>query len=132
MYENLKKMSIKAKGMLKNANSFLEVCLMELDQSKIINSVPDRILHNCPKPFSQRYCVAINCARRFKSTGIGIEIWHRYHRYRIDTIDIVSVSYRFKKAGIAHPYLSGVCALIHNFKIFYFQYNKLTWCFHKI
>ena len=70
MYENLKKMSIKAKEMLKNANSFLEVCLMELDQSKIINCVPDRILHNCPKPFSQRYCVAINCARRFKARVI--------------------------------------------------------------
>ena len=45
MYENLKKMSIKAKKKLKNTNFFLEVCLMELDQVKIINCVPERILH---------------------------------------------------------------------------------------
>ena len=32
---------------------------MELDQGKIINCVPDRILHSCPKPFWQRYCVTI-------------------------------------------------------------------------
>ena len=32
MYENLKKMSIKAKKKLKNANFFLEVCLMKLDK----------------------------------------------------------------------------------------------------
>ena len=30
---------------------FLELCLMELDQGKIINCVPDRTLHSCPKPF---------------------------------------------------------------------------------
>ena len=81
MYENLKKMSIKAKRKLKNANFFLEVCLMELDEGKINNCVPNRILHSRPKPFLQRYCVTIrlNCARRFKLTGIGIEIWYRYH-----------------------------------------------------
>ena len=48
MYENLKKMPIKAKQ--KNAGVFLEVCLMELDQGKI-NCVPDKILHSRPKPF---------------------------------------------------------------------------------
>ena len=42
-------MPIKAKQ--KNAIFFLEVCLMELDQGKIINCVPDRILHSRPKPF---------------------------------------------------------------------------------
>ena len=53
------KTSIKAKKKLKNANLFLEVCLMELDKGKIINCVPDRILHSCPKPFLQRYCVTL-------------------------------------------------------------------------
>ena len=32
---------------------------MELHQGKIINCVPDRILHSCPKPSCQRYCVTI-------------------------------------------------------------------------
>ena len=59
MYENLKKISIEAKKKLKNAIFVSESILMELDQSKIINCVPDRILHNCPKPFWQRYCVTI-------------------------------------------------------------------------
>ena len=53
------KTSIKVNKKLKNANLFLEVCLMELDESKIINCVPDRILHSSSKPFLQRYCVTI-------------------------------------------------------------------------
>ena len=40
-------------------NFFLELCLMELDQDKIINCVPDRILHSCPKSFWQRCCVTV-------------------------------------------------------------------------
>ena len=40
-----------------NVNFFLEVCLMELDQSKVINGVSERIFHSCPLPFWQRYCV---------------------------------------------------------------------------
>ena len=55
MYENLKKMSIKAQKKQKS----MEVCLIELDQGKSINRVPDRILHSRPKPFLQRYCVSI-------------------------------------------------------------------------
>ena len=40
---------------------FLEVCLMGLAEAKIINCVPDRILHICPKPFLQQYCVTKLC-----------------------------------------------------------------------
>ena len=36
---------VKAKKKLINTTFFLEVCLMELDQGKIINCVLDRILH---------------------------------------------------------------------------------------
>ena len=55
MYENLNQSEEKAE----NANSFLEACLMELDEGKIINCVPDRILHSHPKLFLQRYGVTI-------------------------------------------------------------------------
>ena len=58
MYENLKKMSIKAKKKLKNANSFLEVCLMELDQGKIINCVLVRILHSVQDHFGNDISVS--------------------------------------------------------------------------
>ena len=34
---------------------FLEICLIELAQGKIINCVPDRILHSRLKPILQRY-----------------------------------------------------------------------------
>ena len=50
MYENLKKMSIKAKKKLKNANCFLEVCLMELDKGKS-SIVLVRILHSVQDHF---------------------------------------------------------------------------------
>ena len=60
-------------------NLFLEVCLVELDQGKTINRVPDRILHSCLKPFCNDIVSQSNCARQFKLTGIGIEIWYRYH-----------------------------------------------------
>ena len=44
-----------------NANSFLEVCLMQLDQGKIINCVLVRILHSVQVQDhfgNDRYCVA--------------------------------------------------------------------------
>ena len=82
------KTSIRAKKKLKNANFFLEVlCLMELDEGKIINCVPDRILHSRPKPFLQRYCVTKISVSKF-----GIDtIKNRWYR-----IGIVSVSYRYR------------------------------------
>ena len=88
MHENQK-----AKKKQKTAIFFLEVCLMELDQDKIINGVPDRILHSCPKPFWQRYCVTVKLC--FKRTGLV--------SMPLKILGIVSVSYRFKKAGIAYP-----------------------------
>ena len=39
------------KKKVKNVNFFLEVCLMDLDQDKIINCVPERIADSCLKPF---------------------------------------------------------------------------------
>lgn len=51
--ENLNQSEEKAENVI----FFLEVCLMELDQGKIINSVPERIFHSCPEQFWQRYCV---------------------------------------------------------------------------
>ena len=87
MYENLKKMSIKAKKKLKNANFSWKYVLMELDQGKIISCVPDRILHSNLKPkksnlkknFGNDNVSQQKCAIRLKLTGIGIEIWYRYH-----------------------------------------------------
>ena len=71
MHEKLKKMSIKAKKNPENVNFFLEVCLMELDQGKIINCVPRR-------------------------TVLDVLVL-------VSKFGIVSVSYLFEKAGIAHP-----------------------------
>ena len=69
MYENLKKMSMKAKKKLENANFFFgEVCLMGLAEAKII--VQTVFATNI---------VSQNCAKRFKLTGIGVEIWSRYY-----------------------------------------------------
>ena len=77
------KTSIRAKKKLKNANFFLEVlCLMELDEGKIINCVPDRILHSRPKPFLQRYCVTKISVSKF-----GIDtIKNRWYRIGIVSI----------------------------------------------
>ena len=44
------KTSRKSKEKAENVNFVLEVCLMELDQDKIFNCAPDRILHSSPKP----------------------------------------------------------------------------------
>ena len=96
MYENLKKMSVKAKKKLKNENFFLEVCLMELDKAR--SSIV----------FQVEYCTVAS------KTILATILCHRYcvivNRYRnsvsipLKIVGIVSVSYRFKKAGIAHPY----------------------------
>ena len=67
---------------------------MELDEGKIINCVPDRILHSRPKPFLQRYC-------HNKTVLDGLNLLVLVSKFGIDTT--ISVSYRFKKAGIAHP-----------------------------
>ena len=88
MYENLKKMPIKAKKKLKNANFFLEVCLLKLDKGKIINCVPNRIFHSCL--YDSNLLVSVS--------KFGIDTTkNRWYR-----IGIVSVSYRFEKSGIAH------------------------------
>ena len=97
MHENLKKTSIKAKKTLKNANFSLEVCLMELDQGKIINCVPDRIFLSTLKPFVCHNKNVLYVSHLLVSAS----------KFGIDTtkiVGIVSVSYRFEKAGIAHPY----------------------------
>ena len=72
MYENPKKMSMKAKKKLINTTFSLEVCLMELDQRKIINYVLDRILHSYPKPFWKRQCVTVKMCYKAQT------YWYRY------------------------------------------------------
>ena len=89
-------MSIKAKKTLKNENFFLEVCLMELDQGKIINCVPDIIFHSTLKPFmchNKNVLYVSNLLVSVSKFGIDTTKNRWYH---------VSVSYRFEKAGIAH------------------------------
>ena len=76
MYENLKKISIKAKEKLKNAIFFSESILMKLDQSKIINCVPD--FARLSKTILAKILCHNKTARRYKIAGIGIEIWYRY------------------------------------------------------
>ena len=70
---------------------------MELDQGKIINCVPDRILHKLSKTIlATILCqnkTVLDRLRLLVSVSIPLTI-----------LGIVSVSYRFKKAGIAHPY----------------------------
>ena len=72
--ENVNKSEEKAE----NVNFFLEVFLMELDQSKIINCVLDRILHSCPKPFWQQYCVN-------KTVPDGLNLLVSVSKFGIDT-----------------------------------------------
>ena len=71
---------------------------MKMDKGKLINRVSDRIFHSNLKPFWKR-CVAT------KMCYTSQTYWYRY-RYLVSLkiVGIVSVSYRFKKAGIAHPY----------------------------
>ena len=92
MYENLKKMSIKAKKKLKNA-FFMEVCLMDMDEKSSI-VFQDRIFHSCPKPFWQRYWVTIklvldglNILVSVSKCGIDIT---KNRWYRIDLKKLVS------------------------------------------
>ena len=80
--------------MLKNANFFLEVCLMELDQGEIINCVPDRILHSCPKPFCQRYC-------QNKTVQDGLNVLVSVLKFSIDPTK--NPWYRIGIISIAHP-----------------------------
>ena len=73
---------------------------MELDQGKLINCVPDILFHSNLKPFWKR-CVATKMCYRSQT------YWYRYRNLvsiPLKIVGIVSVSYRFEKAGVAHPY----------------------------
>ena len=73
---------------------------MKLDKGKIVNCVPDRIFHSCLKPFWKRSCAAIKLCYMTET------YWYRYQNLvsiPLKIVGIVSVSYRFEKAGIAHP-----------------------------
>ena len=62
----------------KKCEFFSGGCLMELDQGKIINCVPDRIFHSNPH-FGKDNVSQRKYAICLKLTGVGIEIWYRYH-----------------------------------------------------
>ena len=79
MYENLKKILIKAKKNLKDANFFLEVCLMELDQGKIIICVPHRILHK----LSETILATILCHNKTMLNGLNLLV--SLSKFGIDT-----------------------------------------------
>ena len=78
MYENLKKRSIKVKKKQKMRFVFLKVCLIELDQGKIVNCVPNRIFQSSKTIFATILC-------RNKTVVDGLNLLVSVSKFGIDT-----------------------------------------------